>query len=212
MSDVSEVSQGKPITPYVCPRGHHSVEIGKGRFSCRSCLRQGFETRSWPRSELVDLRDEEPPLVGDVPDDDAGGRRPTPRDASTIDVLYYTAGRAGCERRYHVSEDCSHMLLGKRVLTASAGNLGRGEVCERCGGELTIEDIHDAVETDRREREHEHERERGARREPGDRERWDDQDARAQARRGRGDQLPGCEHESGVLPCLECFSGGGNHV
>jgi DNA-binding PadR family transcriptional regulator len=47
----------------VCPRGHHAISIGATRFNCATCRRQGRETRSWDRSEVVDLRTEEPPLA-----------------------------------------------------------------------------------------------------------------------------------------------------
>ncbi|GAA1280193.1 hypothetical protein GCM10009725_30070 [Aeromicrobium tamlense] len=63
MSD--RLSPGSPIDPYVCPRGHHSVSLNATRFTCTTCCNQGRETTSWDRSELVDLRDQEPPLRDD---------------------------------------------------------------------------------------------------------------------------------------------------
>ncbi len=50
------------IDPLVCPRGHHAVRIHARRFDCETCRRQGRETTAWDRSELVNLREEEPPL------------------------------------------------------------------------------------------------------------------------------------------------------
>lgn len=53
------------IDPLVCPRGHHSVSISAERIHCDVCHNNGHETRSWDKSELVDLREEEPPLAGE---------------------------------------------------------------------------------------------------------------------------------------------------
>ncbi len=51
-----------PIDPLVCPRGHHSIDLNATRFSCRTCRNQGRGQTSWDRSELVNLREQEPPL------------------------------------------------------------------------------------------------------------------------------------------------------
>lgn len=66
------------IDPLVCPRGHHSIYVNAQRFNCQTCRNQGHETTSWDRSELVDLRYDDPQLVDDLdPDPDleafAGG-------------------------------------------------------------------------------------------------------------------------------------------
>jgi len=66
------VSVGQPIDPFVCPRGHHSIELSAQRFRCETCRNQGRETRTWDKSELVDLREEEPPLA-ETPTPHAGG-------------------------------------------------------------------------------------------------------------------------------------------
>lgn len=46
---------------FQCPRGHHAVETGRERFSCRRCRREGRDPSEWPMSELVDARHEDPP-------------------------------------------------------------------------------------------------------------------------------------------------------
>ena len=62
MQSDDPVSHGNPIDPYVCPRGHHSVRVNATRINCLTCRNQGHKPTSWDRSELIDLRDEEPPL------------------------------------------------------------------------------------------------------------------------------------------------------
>ena len=57
--------EGIVIDPLVCPRGHHAVSIHATRFNCETCRRQGRETTSWDRSELIDLRKQDPPLQRD---------------------------------------------------------------------------------------------------------------------------------------------------
>lgn len=46
------------VDPYVCPRGHHSVEIGVTRIRCDACRKAG-RTWKWDRDQLVDLREED---------------------------------------------------------------------------------------------------------------------------------------------------------
>lgn len=62
------VDDGAPIDPLVCPRGHHSVKVSSNTFRCQTCYNQGHEQVSWPRSDLVDLRDGDPPLADDEPE------------------------------------------------------------------------------------------------------------------------------------------------
>ena len=53
------------VDPLVCPRGHHAITLSANRFKCDTCWHQDRDTTSWDRSELVDLREEEPPLRDD---------------------------------------------------------------------------------------------------------------------------------------------------
>jgi hypothetical protein len=62
-TDGGRIPEGQPIDPLVCPRGHHSVEVGASRFGCETCRSNDLEPARWDRSELVDLRTEEPPLA-----------------------------------------------------------------------------------------------------------------------------------------------------
>ena len=64
------IPEAKPIDPFVCPRGHHAVKLNATRFSCKTCRRQQRETVTWDKTELVDLREEDPPLAAD--DEDEG--------------------------------------------------------------------------------------------------------------------------------------------
>ena len=68
MAAIGEVPERQGIDPFVCPRGHHSLEIFAHRFRCKSCARAGATPASWPKDDLVDLRDEQPPLA-DIEDD-----------------------------------------------------------------------------------------------------------------------------------------------
>jgi len=52
---------GGAIDPLVCPRGHHSVAISSQSFRCKTCERNDREPCRWDKSELVDLREEQPP-------------------------------------------------------------------------------------------------------------------------------------------------------
>ena len=61
------VPEGQAIDPLVCPRGHHSIDMYTNRFHCQACARAGL-TDSWPKDDLVDLREQQPPLA-DSPDD-----------------------------------------------------------------------------------------------------------------------------------------------
>lgn len=51
-----------------CPRGHRSIELSVTRFRCHACYQAGRRS-NFDRSELVDLRREDPPLA------DGGPRR-----------------------------------------------------------------------------------------------------------------------------------------
>jgi hypothetical protein len=64
-TDGGRIPEGQPIGPLVCPRGHHSVKVGASRFGCETCRSNDLEPARWDRSELVDLRSEEPPLADD---------------------------------------------------------------------------------------------------------------------------------------------------
>lgn len=52
------------VDPLVCPRGHHSVQIGANRFRCVTCYNQDRDDYWFDKSELVDLRYDDPPLAG----------------------------------------------------------------------------------------------------------------------------------------------------
>jgi len=71
MSDSSpdpaaDIPPGAPVDPFVCPRGHHAVRLCATRVQCRTCENQGRDRYRWPRSDLVDLRVEDPPLQADA--------------------------------------------------------------------------------------------------------------------------------------------------
>jgi len=67
LSETDPDELGQPMTergaidPLVCPRGHHSIEISARSFRCKTCARNNRETVKWDKSELVDLREREPP-------------------------------------------------------------------------------------------------------------------------------------------------------
>jgi hypothetical protein len=50
------VSRGQGISPFECPNGHRSVEIGCERIWCDVCHEKG-NTASWDKSELIDARE-----------------------------------------------------------------------------------------------------------------------------------------------------------
>ncbi|SNZ06090.1 hypothetical protein SAMN06269185_1043 [Natronoarchaeum philippinense] len=60
-----DVSAEHTIDPLVCPRGHHAIRISRNTVSCVTCRDQRREQSSWDRSEVVDLRNEDPPLKDD---------------------------------------------------------------------------------------------------------------------------------------------------
>jgi len=91
MTDESRRPNIKPeggVDPLVCPRGHHSVSLRTNWFTCRTCENQGREECSWDRSELVDLRDEEPPLrnEGNVATDGGPEEEGTERQFTESDL------------------------------------------------------------------------------------------------------------------------------
>lgn len=45
-----------------CPRGHRALELGRDRFWCNTCKYHDLAA-AFDKSELVDLRREEPPGV-----------------------------------------------------------------------------------------------------------------------------------------------------
>ena len=59
---MSEIETGSAIDPLVCPRGHHSIGLAATRFHCQTCHKNGYEP-NYDKSEMVDLRVEDPPLV-----------------------------------------------------------------------------------------------------------------------------------------------------
>lgn len=67
-TDGGRLPEGQPIDPLVCPRGHHAVDVDATRFGCETCRANDLEPARWDKSELVDLRTEEPPLVDDGDD------------------------------------------------------------------------------------------------------------------------------------------------
>lgn len=75
------------IDPLVCPRGHHSVKVHSNRFACQTCRNQDRDTHTWDKSELVDLRERDPPL--EETDDDrvvaTDGGVDVPSEAVPID-------------------------------------------------------------------------------------------------------------------------------
>jgi len=64
-TDGGRVPEGQPIDPLVCPRGHHAIDVDATRFGCETCRDNDLEPSRWDKSELVDLRTEEPPLADD---------------------------------------------------------------------------------------------------------------------------------------------------
>lgn len=58
----TEIPEANAIDPFVCPRGHHGIVVYTNRFKCKTCRRQGRETYSWDKTEMVDLREENPPM------------------------------------------------------------------------------------------------------------------------------------------------------
>jgi len=79
-SDGGFSDPGGRIDPLVCPRGHHAISISANRFSCNTCRQNGFDVTAWDQSDLVDLRDEEPPLAEEDLATDGGSE-------STADAL-----------------------------------------------------------------------------------------------------------------------------
>lgn len=47
-----------------CPRGHRSITLHRDRFRCGGCYYHGLDD-DYDKSELVDLRREDPPLAND---------------------------------------------------------------------------------------------------------------------------------------------------
>ena len=101
-TDGGQVTEGNRIDPLVCPRGHHAVAVSSNRINCRTCRNQGREITSWNRSELVDLRREEPPLAEPELRADGGRDRKRRRDSIVEAVL---AGRRPSERLRTILED-----------------------------------------------------------------------------------------------------------
>ena len=101
-TDGGQVTEGNRIDPLVCPRGHHAVAVSSNRINCRTCRNQGREITSWNRSELVDLRREEPPLTEPELRADGGRDRKRRRDSIVEAVL---AGRRPSERLRTILED-----------------------------------------------------------------------------------------------------------
>lgn len=86
-TDRGQVTEGNRIDPLVCPRGHHAVAVSSNRINCRTCRNQGRDPDSWKRSELVDLRHEEPPLDDRELRADGGRDRKRRRDRIVEAVL-----------------------------------------------------------------------------------------------------------------------------
>jgi len=131
---------GQTIDPFVCPRGHHSITVSRRRFCCYTCRKQGQDTCSWSKSELVDLRDEEPPLAHE----DDPGVHVDPFDPPAIDEigdrLYYTSGKSSTKRRLHVTEDCPRAQQANKLTDCPLINPpGRLELCATCAPGVSVE-------------------------------------------------------------------------
>jgi hypothetical protein len=94
-TDGGPLTGGNSIDPFVCPRGHHAVSLGASRFGCETCRANGLDPCRWDRSELVDLRREDPPLDERKLRADGGHDRKRRRDSIVEAVL---AGRRPSER------------------------------------------------------------------------------------------------------------------
>jgi len=148
------VSQQTPITPYVCPRGHHAIQWSREGIRCETCRNQGFATASWGRDAVVDLRGGEPPLADETPPDnpDAGAEGPPP--ATEIDRLVFSSRQCGTDRRLHVSANCAHArrISDEHQSECSVQNMpGRGQLCDSCAGGLSVGELrraHGLVATD----------------------------------------------------------------
>ena len=94
-TDGGQPIEGNRIDPLVCPRGHHAVAVSSNRINCRTCRNQGRDPSAWDRSELVDLRREDPPLDERKLQADGGRDRKRRRDSIVEAVL---TGRRPSER------------------------------------------------------------------------------------------------------------------
>jgi hypothetical protein len=149
-TDGGRIPEGQPIDPLVCPRGHHAVDVDATRFGCETCRANDLEPARWDKSELVDLRSEEPPLADygdergrlmadggvttyDCPDcgeiekcnvDDAGQRR-CPDCGRAVTAVVTDGGPELVMGRRSRVEECS---CGATIV----GYLG-GDPCPDCG-------------------------------------------------------------------------------
>jgi hypothetical protein len=200
------VPQGSGIDPYVCPRGHHAIERSQERVRCQTCRDyREYDTYSWPLDEVVDLREREPPLDDDRPPLEAKRERVPDVDVAEIDEVFYGGHRAGVDRTLHVTEDCPGVEKMREVCSAPASHPPpRGDLCEICAPDLTLDDVRATVATD------------GGRVPPGpstsnrDPRRVERDSVRASERGGVGDQDPPvapCPHTDVYddLPCPACF-------
>lgn len=124
-----------------------------------------------------------------------------------VERLHYATASNAARRGLHVDENCPNLKEAKRTNSAPVTHPPRGQLCSRCGGDWTLDELQ-AQQDDQPAMPDGGRTVAGAGTPVGDYTPPQRGEAARQLA-GVGDQDPLCPHTDGALPCFDCLTEGG---